>query len=42
MTGKWVNPPNSNADKDKKSMEQKFNREHTLGYTSGLAKGRWS
>lgn len=35
-----MNLPNSNGDKDKKSVDQKSNKEGVLGYTSGLANER--
>lgn len=35
-----MNLTNSNDDKDKKTVEQKSNKESVLGYTSGLAKER--
>lgn len=33
---------NSNSDKDKKSVEQKSNKQGVLGYTLGLTSGKWS
>lgn len=32
-----MNLMNSNSDKNKKSVEQKSNKENVLGYTLGLA-----
>lgn len=42
MTGKKMNLINSNDNKDKKSVELKYNKEGILGYHSGLAKEMWS
>lgn len=35
-----MNLTNPNGDKDKKSVEQKSNKEDVLGYTLGLANER--
>lgn len=37
-----MNLTNLNGDKDKKSVEQKSNKEGVLGYIIGLTNERWS